>query len=134
MLQSARSAPLFVEMLYLYRKQEHYLLHEFVVMPNHFHLLLSPSHPTTLEKAIQLIKGGFSFQVGKRFGYRGEIWQTSFHDRRVRDRDEYDNFRKYIHQNPVKVGLVSSADAWPYSSASGEFELDDIPQRLKPGF
>src|SRR5205085_1123890 len=83
MLQSERSALLFIEMLYQYRGQNHYLLHEFVVMPHHFHLLIAPHNETTLEKSLQLIKGGFSFQVGKRFGYRGEVWQTSFHDRRA---------------------------------------------------
>ena len=36
----------------------------------------------------------------------GEIWQTSFYDRRVRDAGEYMGFRDYIHNNPVKTGLA----------------------------
>jgi len=58
LFQSDRMARLFVEVLFHYREQKKYLLHEFVLMPNHFHLLLTPT--LTLERALQLIKGGFS--------------------------------------------------------------------------
>ena len=132
MLQSDRSALLLIDVLYHYRGQRKYLLHEFVVMPNHFHLLITPGGDATLERAMQLIKGGFSFRAGRELGMSGEIWQTSFHDRRVRDMEEYVRFRDYIHQNPVGAHLAARAEDWPHSSASGKFELDDVPQRLKP--
>jgi putative transposase len=51
-------ARLFVEVLFHYRDHKNYLLHEFVVMPDHFHLLISPA--LSLERSMQLIKGGFS--------------------------------------------------------------------------
>jgi putative transposase len=131
LLQSERMAGLLIDVLYHYRTQKKYLLHEFVVMPHHFHLFITPTD-STLERTMQLIKGGFSFRAGKEFSMKAEIWQTSFHDRRVRDAEEYGRFRKYIHDNPVKAGLAPSPEQWPYSSASGKFELDDVPQRLKP--
>jgi putative transposase len=102
-LQADRMARLFVDVLLGYRAQQRYALHEFVAMPNHFHLLITPA--LTLERAIQLIKGGFSFRAKKELGYAGEIWQTSFHDRRVRDAVEYQRFRQYIWENPVRRGL-----------------------------
>jgi putative transposase len=132
MLQSDRSAQLLIDVLYHYRGQGKYLLHEFVVMPNHFHLLITPEGEATLERAMQLIKGGFSFRAGRELGMVGEIWQTSFHDRRVRDSGEYLRFREYIHQNPVGAHLAAGTEDWPHSSASGKFELDEVPQRLKP--
>jgi REP element-mobilizing transposase RayT len=52
-------AKLLIDVLFHYREQEKYLLHEFVVMPNHFHLLITPSPPATLQRAMQFIKGGF---------------------------------------------------------------------------
>jgi len=130
--QSERMAQLLVEVLLHYRDQGKFLLHEFVIMPDHFHALLTPGDSVTLEKAIQLIKGGFSFRAKKQFGGNLEIWQTSFHDRRVRDAQEFREFRSYIHQNPVKRGLAQAAEDYPYGSASGSFQLDVIPQRLKP--
>jgi len=132
LLQSFRSAGLLIEILYQHRAAKKYLIHEFVVMPNHFHALLTPLSPTTLERAMGLIKGGFSFQAQRAFGFPGEIWQTSFVDRRVRDIREYQRFRAYIHQNPVKAHLAATPQEFPFSSASGRFELDDVPQWLKP--
>ena len=129
-LQSERMAILLIETLIEYRNQQKYELHEFVVMPDHFHLLITPI--VTLERAIQFIKGGFSFRAGRLFRVPGNIWQTSFYDRRVRDAAEYETFRQYIHWNPVKRGLVRSPEEYVYGSASGSTELDLLPQRLKP--
>jgi len=125
------NALLFIEVLYHYRQNGNYLLHEFVLMPNHFHLLITPTG-ITLERALQLIKGGSSYRMGKERGIKKEIWQTSFLDRRVRDSEEYEKFRNYIHQNPVKRFLAKTAAEYPYSSASGTFQLDPVPQWLKP--
>jgi putative transposase len=130
LLQSDRMARLFVDVLFGYRSQEKYLLHEFVLMPDHFHLLITPL--ATLERALQLIKGGFSFRAKKELGFQGEIWEKSFYDRRVRDWEEYSAFRQYIHRNPVKRGLALAPQAHPYSSARTALALDAVPQRLKP--
>jgi len=130
LLQSDRTARLFLNVLRGYRSREKYLLHEFVVMPDHFHLLITPL--LTLERALQLIKGGFSFRAKRELGFLGEIWEKSFYDRRVRDWEEYSSFRQYIHRNPVKRGLALVPEAYPYSSARVGLELDAIPQRLKP--
>ncbi len=123
-------ARLFVEVLQHYRLQKKYLLHEFVVMPDHFHLLITPTE--TLERALQLIKGGFSYRAKKELGFIREIWQPSYYDRRVRDIEEYRAFRQYIHMNPVKKRLVSGAAEYSYSSTHPGFDLDDTPERLKP--
>jgi putative transposase len=131
LLQSDRIASLFIDVLFGYREQGKYLLHEFVIMPNHFHALLTPRE-VTLERSMQFIKGGFSFRVGKEFGIKREIWQSSFVDRRVRDAEEYSGFRSYIHQNPVKRGLVARPEDWQFSSACPKYSLDLVPQRLKP--
>jgi putative transposase len=130
LFQSERMAQLFIEVLQHYRRQGKYLLHEFVLMPDHFHVLITPA--ITLERALQLIKGGFSFRARKELGFGGEIWQTSFYDRRVRDIKEYRAFREYIHRNPVKRGLVGELGDYAYSSAGRGFVLDGLPQRLKP--
>src|SRR5436305_1274255 len=100
LLQSERMATLFIDTLLDYRNQKKYKLHELVVMPDHFHLLIAPI--VTLESSVQFIKGGFSFRAGKLFNFRGSIWQTSFYDRRVRDAAEYESLRQYIYSNPVK--------------------------------
>jgi putative transposase len=130
LFQTERMANLFLEVLFHYRQQDKYHLHEFVVMPDHFHLLITPTE--TLERALQLIKGGFSFRAKKELGFGGAIWQKSFYDRRVRDIEEYCAYREYIHRNPVKRRLVSVAADYSYTSARRGFEIDGFPQRLDP--
>jgi putative transposase len=130
MLQSDRMAGLFVDVLLHYRKQGRYLLHEFVVMPDHFHLLVTPLE--SLERAMQLIKGGFSFRAKKELGFRHDIWQPSYYDRRVRHAEEYFALREYIRQNAVKRALAANVEDYRFSSAWPGLVLDEAPQRLKP--
>jgi len=133
LFQVEKIARLFIEVMLDYRQQKKYLLHEFVVMPDHFHLILTPIG-ITLERSMQFVKGGFSFQLNKNLKVKRDIWQPSFADRRVRDSLEYAKFKDYISQNPVKRGLVRRAEEYPYSSAHPSFgdSMDPVPQRLKP--
>jgi REP-associated tyrosine transposase len=128
LLQSERMMQLFLDVLFHYRQQQKYLLHEFVLMPDHFHLLITPI--VTLERAMQLIKGGFSFRAKRELGFAYEIWPPSYYDRRVRDAEEFFAFREYIRQNPVKKGLVASAAEYEYGSAWARYQLDRIPERV----
>jgi putative transposase len=124
-----RWANLFLEHLFQHRGSA-YLLHEFVLMPDHFHILLTPL--TTLERTVQFIKGGFSFQAKRELQSSMEVWQRGFSDHRIRDFADYSRHVQYIQLNPVRKQLVTSAVEYPYSSARPEFSLDGIPQGLKP--
>jgi REP-associated tyrosine transposase len=112
LFQVAANSELFLETLQQYRREGHYKLHAFVVMPDHIHLLLTPQG-ITIERAVGLIKGGFSHRVGSKF----PVWQRGFTDHRIRDRNEFEMRRNYIHQNPVRAGIVELCDSYPYSSA-----------------
>ncbi len=92
-------------------------VHEFVVMPNHVHIVMTVPGEMSLEKAMQLIKGGFSFRANKELGFRGEIWQRGFSDVRIVDELSYQKHREYIENNPVKAGLANSPEEYPYGSA-----------------
>jgi putative transposase len=132
LLQSDRCAEVFVKVLYEYRTQGKYKLHEFVVMPDHFHLLLTVRIEMSIERAVQFIKGGFAFRAGKEFGMRAPFWQKGFSEVRVFEASRYAKMREYIWNNPVKRGLVLHAEEYLYSSAQPRFELDPPPQGLKP--
>jgi putative transposase len=131
LLQSARAAGLFIEVLYHYRRQRKYLLHEFVIMPDHFHGLITVGAEMTVEKAVQLVKGGFAFRAGRELGFRAPIWQKGFSEIRVHEREAFLRMRDYIHANPVRRFLVTTGAEYPYSSAHLEFDLDPPPQRVK---
>ena len=128
--RNERWAQLFIQVLCGYRP-ERFLLHGFVVMPDHFHVLITPHE--SLEKAVQCIKGGFSFQAKRGLEWRQDIWLAGFSDHRIRDIADFEVHRRYIARNPVEAGLVGPGDEYGYGSANGGFELDAFPRGLKPG-
>jgi len=130
--QSERSASFLIETLFDYRVKGKYELHEFVVMPDHIHLLFTPAVDLTLERVMQFVKGGYSHRAGQQLGPSLGIWARGYVDHRIRDVQDYESHRDYIHQNPVRRGLASSAEQYPYSSANPKFRLDAVPQGLKP--
>ena len=123
-------ARLFLKTLYHYRRQGRFQLHAFVLMPDHFHLLITPASDVTLERAMQLIKGGYSHAVGKEISRR-EIWQKGFTDHRIRNATDFEGHRVYIHQNPVMGKLVRNPAEHRYCSAFPGFRLDPWPPAPK---
>jgi putative transposase len=113
-LQSERNATLLIDVLRSYVAARKFQLHDFVVMPDHLHLLITVRGAMTIEKAMQFIKGGFSFRLRKELGYLGEVCQRGFSEVRVYDGQSFSRYREYIAQNPVKAGLVDSPEKYPY--------------------
>lgn len=95
---------LLIDILRFYVMAHKFVLHDFVVMPNHLHVLITVDNLTSIEKAMQLIKGGFSYRVKKELAYRGEVWQPGFSEERILNRASFLKHRKYIDENPVKAG------------------------------
>ncbi|MGC2108475.1 MAG: transposase [Candidatus Korobacteraceae bacterium] len=117
LLQSERDAMLFIEVLRSYVASRKFKVHDFVVMPDHVHLLITVDDGMAIEKALQFIKGGFSYRLSKEFRYPGEIWQRGFSEVRVNDQESFLQHRDYIAQNPVRKGLVDSPEKFPYCFA-----------------
>jgi putative transposase len=115
-----------------YREKKNYLLHEFVLMPNHLHVILTPADSVSLERALQLIKGGSSYEIHRVRGGKMQIWQLGFHESRVKNSVEYATMADYVRFNPVTAKLVEKPEDWPFGSACGRYPLDPIPQGLKP--
>jgi putative transposase len=87
----------------------------FVIMPDHCHFLVVVPYPGKISDIMRTFKMGLTFQIGK-----GPLWQTRFHIELVK------NSRaalKYIHQNPVKEGLVKDERDFPWSSAAGNWPI-----------
>jgi putative transposase len=110
LLQSERNATLMINVLRSYVAAGKFRLHDFVIMPDHIHLLLTVDGDMTIEKAMQFIKGGFSYRLKKETGYLGDVWQPGFSEVRVEDRRSFLQHREYIAQNPVEADLVDSSE------------------------
>ena len=110
-LQSERNAGMLIDVLRKHVAAGQFTLLDFVVMPDHVHLLITVGAGMSIEKAMQLIKGGFSYRAKKELEFRGEVWQRGFSDVRIVDEQSFQQHREYIDNNPVKAGLaISPAD------------------------
>ena len=114
LLQSERNAELLIDVLRSQIAARKFMLHDFVIMPDHLHLLLTVEDGMTVEKSMQLVKGVFSFRLKKETGYLGEVWQRGFSEVQVLGKESYEKHRNYIAMNPVKAGLVDSPEKYPY--------------------
>ena len=132
LFQTSRMAELFLEVLFSYSDQRKFRLHEFVLMRDHFHLLLTIGPEMTVERALQFIKGGFSFRAGRELDFHGAVWQRGFSEVRILDEASYRTHLEYIRDNPVRAHLTDSPEHYPYCSACPGFILDPPPQGLKP--
>lgn len=81
-----------------------------------------------LEKAMQFLKGRFSFELKKQFGESREVWQKGYNEECLRSREDFVVRSAYIHENPVRAGLVEEANAFAWSSARMVAEIDPIPE------
>ncbi len=103
-----------------YREKGFFLLHAYVIMPDHLHVLLTPGKTTSLESAMQLIKGGSSHEIRARF----PVWQPGFTEHEVRDNDDYERHVRYIERNSVEAGLAEEPSHYSFSSANKRGRLD----------
>jgi putative transposase len=129
LLQTERMATLLIDVLQTYTFAGKFKVHDFVVMRDHLHLLFTVDDEMTVEKVMQLVKGGFSFRAKKELENTREIWQRGFSDVRIRDESSFRAHQEYIWDNPVKAGLAKSAEEYPYSS---DYFKKPTPQGLKP--
>ena len=131
LFQNTTLAKLLIETLFHYRSENKFLLHDFVIMPDHLHAIITPAE-ITLERVMQLIKGGFSHAATEHGFGNLEIWQRGFSDHRIRDEQDYLIHQKYLWNNPVRRRLCEHPEQYEFSSANGDYVMDDLPQRLKP--
>jgi putative transposase len=100
----------------------------FVIMPNHVHAIVSFKRPTLLSTFINQWKRRSSIQLKKLYqtafpsynatiGPTDPIWQPNFYSFNIFSTAKITNKLSYIHNNPVKCGLVPKATDWNYSSA-----------------
>src|SRR5690348_7086489 len=108
LFQRTETADLLLNTIFRYRDANEFSVHEFVVMPNHLHLLISTEDGHSVGRAMQLVKGGFSHAIGQAGPKLKAVWQPSYYEHRVRDDEDYSRIRTYIRENPVRRGLVEN--------------------------
>jgi putative transposase len=92
-------------------------INAWVILPNHYHILLSVKALDSISGALNRLHGRTARTWNAGDGRTGtrRVWYR-FSDRMIRDEKHYYRALNYIHANPVKHGYASKADEWPWSS------------------
>jgi len=132
LLALPRYRDLFVEVLEQVRQRYQFVVAGYVVMPEHFHLLISEPESVNPSAVIQTLKLGVARRILAERARREKalaqregldlvrvpqhFWQARFYDRKIWSGREYVRKLKYIHRNPVRRGLVETPEQWMWSS------------------
>lgn len=136
---------IFVDCVDFCQKRGDFILIAWVLMPNHFHLVMKVSGTADVSKVIGNIKRFTSRKIGEKLAelsladlaaclsraaeqepsQDSSVWKPRFDSLVLTNEDTLRQKIEYIHFNPVRKGLVSEASQWPYSSASAYDGLGD---------
>jgi putative transposase len=95
-------------------------VHVFCLMPNHYHLVVE-TQLWRLSTGLQRLNGIYAQGFNRRHKRWGHVFGDRFASWLVEGEEHYLNTCEYVLQNPVRAGLVRSAEDWPWSAASRSF-------------
>jgi len=101
---------------------ERYVLNEWVIMPNHVHVLVTPKSGFTLASILHSWKSYSAQQINKSLSKNSAVWKQESYDHIVQNTEELNNIRKYIRNNPAKIGITV------HHSGSRQDACDTAPQ------
>ena len=109
-----------------------YVLHAWVIMANHVHMLITPHIEVSV--FMHSLKRFTARQANKLLGRTGQaFWQSESYDRLVRDRTEFERIASYIEMNPVRARLVGNPEEFRWSSAwpiANRPQVSNLPHRV----
>jgi putative transposase len=107
---------LFLHILEEVRQRHRFVVRGYVVMLEHFHLLISEPEEGDPSVVMKVVKQEFARALHRRESYSGRVWQERFYDFNVWSERKHIEKLRYIHRNPVKRGLVADPGQWRWSS------------------
>lgn len=93
-----------------------YNIYAFIIMPDHFHIIIQPTGEMNISEIMKKIKGNFSRFYNKIFNNQGKVLQKGYYDKIIRDEKHLIEIIEYIHNNPINKGIVENVDDYIYSS------------------
>jgi len=119
----------FEELMCFYMKSYGITLHNYCLMPNHYHLLIGTS-TDNLSKFMRQLNMNYAIYFNKKYKRVGHLWQGRFKSWYVTDEAYLYTLILYIEQNPLKAKMVKSLEDYPYSSYH-YFLKKEIPECLE---
>ena len=105
----------FLQTLKFYKETSGYEIYAYCLMSNHIHLLIKVG-PEPLEQIMRRVCGKFVYWYNHKYDRTGYLFQDRFKSEPVEDDTYFLTVLRYIHQNPLKAGLVKGLKDYPWSS------------------
>lgn len=93
-----------------------YSVYAWVVMPDHAHVIIHPKGDKNISQIMNRIKGVASRKINLARKKKGILWQEGYHDEIIRNEKQMLATIAYIHNNPMKSGLVENPEEYEFSS------------------
>ena len=137
MLESPLAKNLFLRTLAFAKTKHEFQIDNFVIMDNHFHLLLWPPPASGLPLLMKWILGVYTMKYNRIYGTCGHVWGERYFSRPIADSSEYRIISAYIDVNPVKACLVADPAEWEWSGfyhhLVGRRDIAEAPPWLATG-
>jgi putative transposase len=117
-LKEEALADLLLDLYVEARERGRISLHAYVLMPDHYHLLLTLHGDASISGLVRRVHSAFSRRYRDTRAAAGRLWQRRFYDHVIRDERDWQECWNYIHANPVMAGLVSNPTAYLWSSCA----------------
>jgi len=123
----------FIDLMVAAKERHAVMVYAYCLMPNHFHLLISPEKGEDLSKWMQWLMTSHVRRYHRHHGTSGHVWQGRYKSFIVQQDEHLLTVARYIEGNPVRAMLADSAGDWMWSShqervGKGEYKLiDQLP-------
>lgn len=114
--QDTQDHEYFLAILRAVARVNHLFVHSYVLMTNHYHAVATPASPQSLPLSMQKLNGEYVRYFNKRYRRMGTLWNSRYKGILITDEYYLLNCIRYVEQNPVRAGMVSRPEDYPWSS------------------
>ena len=107
----------FIKLLSCYSLRFEAFIYHWVLMPNHYHILLEIVDPAKLSKMMAGLARSYVYYYQKQYKLGGHIWQGRFKSQPIEKERYLLSCARYIERNPLRAKMVNSPEDYKYSSA-----------------
>jgi len=106
----------FLKLLKRYKKELKFKLYHFCLMPNHIHLVITPTIAGSLPKIMMRLTLAYSSYFNRKYGGVGHVWQGRYKSSLIDKENYFIWCGLYVELNPVRASLVAQPEYWQWSS------------------
>ncbi len=110
-------------------QNHHWRLYSYCLIPNHYHLLVSPSE-SGLSDGMRELNGGFSRRTSLKYGRIAHLFRNRFGHTRIESAEQFVWTARYVIMNPVEAGICVSPSQWRWSSYRATIGIERPPEWL----